>query len=145
MPARLSEDAIKPVGILSRSQRGIAGRISPSPPGRGGRRQHSVLAPVHGSTSSVAANRLNHIFGKAEHALDDLVTKFGSQEKAYEAVQRAADAALAEGKLIPGRNGVLPSGDAGIIIDVAGTPVRLIGGRVKDGAVQLSSFSRKGL
>jgi hypothetical protein len=73
------------------------------------------------------------------------VTRFGSQEKAYEAVQRAADAALAEGKLIPGRSGVLPSGDAGIIIGVAGTPVRLIGGRFKDGAVQLSSFSRKGL
>ena len=109
-------------------------------------RGKAVIAdvPVHGSTPSVAANRLNHIFGKAEHALDDLVTRFGSQDKAYAAVQRAADAALAEGKLIPGRNGVLPSGDAGIIIDVAGTPVRLIGGRVKDGAVQLSSFSRKG-
>jgi hypothetical protein len=88
---------------------------------------------------------LNHIFGKAEHALDDLAARFGSQEKAYDAVQRAANAALAEGQLIPGRNGVLPSGDVGIIIDVAGTPVRLIGGRVKDGVVHLSSFSRKGL
>ncbi len=93
----------------------------------------------------IEPNRLKHIFGKAEHALDSLVTKYGSQEKAFEAVQNAANKALAEGKLTPGRNGVLPVGDAGIIIDVEGVPVRLIGGRVQDGSVQISSFSRKGL
>lgn len=99
------------------------------------------LAPA----SRVAANRLRHIFGNPEHALDGLVTKFGSEERAFEAVQQAANKALADGKLIPGRNGVLPSGDGGVVLDVGGIPVRLIGGRVRNGAVELSSFSRKGL
>ncbi len=97
------------------------------------------------NAQKIDPNRLNHIFGKAEHALDSLVTKYGSQEKAFEAVQNAANKALAEGKLTPGKNGVLPVGDSGIIIDVDGVPVRLIGGRVQGRNVQISSFSRKGL
>lgn len=91
------------------------------------------------------ANRLNHIFGKSEHALNNLVRQFGSQEKAYNAVQKAANQALKNGQLTPNAKGILPSGNAGNIINVGGTNVRLIGGRVGDGNVVLSSFSRKGL
>ena len=89
-------------------------------------------------------NRLNHIFGKSEHALENLVTKFGSQEGAFNAVQNTANQALNAGKLTPNAKGILPSGDLGNIINVGGMDVRLIGGKVENGQVILSSFSRKG-
>ncbi|MEO8903866.1 MAG: RHS repeat-associated core domain-containing protein, partial [Polyangiaceae bacterium] len=92
-----------------------------------------------------AANRLTHIFDKAEHALDDFVSASGGREKAFTLVQKAANEALAAGKLEVGPNGIIPSGNAGPIIDAGGTQIRLIGGRVVDGVVQISSFSRKGL
>jgi RHS repeat-associated protein len=89
--------------------------------------------------------RLHHIFGKAEHALDPLVKKFGSQEKALEAIQNAANKALKDNKLNIGNNGILPTGNNGNIIKVGGMDVRLIGGRVSNGNVTISSVSRKGL
>lgn len=88
---------------------------------------------------------MKHIFGKSEHALESLVTKFGSEEKAFEAVQNAANNALKARRLTPNSSGVLPSGDLGNIIDVGGMNVRLIGGKVEDGKVIIASFSRKGL
>ncbi len=96
-------------------------------------------------SNTVPANRLNHIFGKSEHALEGLVLEFGSQSKAYNAVQNAANQALNKGLLTPNAKGILPSGNAGNIINVGNTNVRLIGGRVVNGKVVLSSFSRKGL
>jgi hypothetical protein len=39
---------------------------------------------------------LNHIFGKAEHNLDSLVNEFGSQESAYNALQKATQAAVTD-------------------------------------------------
>jgi RHS repeat-associated protein len=95
--------------------------------------------------SIVSANRLKHIFGKSEHALGSLVAKFGSEEKAFSAVQNAANEALKAGRLTPNSAGILPNGDMGHIIDVGGMNVRLIGGKVEDGKVIISSFSRKGL
>ena len=97
---------------------------------------------IKGATT---ANRLNYIFGKSEHALEGLVQQFGSQKKAYNAVQKSAHQALKNGLLTPNAKGILPSGNAGNIINVGGNNVRLIGGRVVDGKVILSSFSRKGL
>jgi RHS repeat-associated protein len=94
-------------------------------------------------TTAIDANRLHHIFDDAEHALEDLVTEFGSEEKAYNAVQDAANEALESGKLTTGENGILPK--EGEILNVGETKVRLIGGRVIDGKVRISSFSRKGL
>lgn len=91
------------------------------------------------------ANRLNHVFGKSEHNLQSLASKFGSQENAYYAVQKAANEALKSGSLTPNLKGILPNGDFGNIINVGGMNVRLIGGRVFNGQVILSSFSRKGL
>lgn len=100
---------------------------------------------IRGARAAPNINKLNHIFGKAEHALDGFVKAQGGREKAFQAIQSAANKALAEGKLIPGPNGVLPSGNAGPIIDVAGTQIRLIGGRVIDGVVEIGSASRMGL
>ena len=97
------------------------------------------------SRETISVNRLNHIFGKTEHALESLVSKFGSQEAAYATVQKAANEALKAGKLTPNSKGILPSGDLGNLINVEGMNVRLIGGRVENGTVIISSFSRKGL
>jgi len=47
--------------------------------------------------------------------------------------------------LTPGKNGILPTGDLGNVIKVDGMDIRLIGGKVENGKVILSSFSRKGL
>jgi RHS repeat-associated protein len=93
----------------------------------------------------ISVNRLNHIFSKSEHALESLVSKFGSQQHAFNAVQHAANQALKLGKLTPNVKGILPSGDLGNIINVGGMNVKLIGGRVENGRVIISSFSRKGL
>ena len=60
------------------------------------------------SKTGVSANRLNHIFGKSEHALESFVKKFDSQERAYNAVQNAANQALKAGKLTPNAKGILP-------------------------------------
>jgi hypothetical protein len=89
--------------------------------------------------------RFHHIFGKQEHKLDVLIKKFGSEEKALNAVQKAANKALKEKKLNPDRNGILPNSDNGDIIDVQGIKVQLIGGKVIGDEVILSSFSRKKL
>jgi len=93
----------------------------------------------------IDANRLHHIFDNPQHALDGLVRASGGREQAFLRVQEAADAALRNGLLKPDSKGLLPRGDAGPILDVGGTQVRLIGGRVVDGRVEISSISRKGL
>lgn len=49
------------------------------------------------------------------------------------------------GALTPNAKGILPNGDFGDIIKVAGMEVRLIGGRIINGQVVISSISRKGL
>ncbi|MBP1221903.1 DUF6443 domain-containing protein [Flavobacterium sp. 1355] len=90
-------------------------------------------------------NRYNHIFGKEEHDLDSFVQKAGSEDKAYNAVQNAANEALANGELSQNSKGILPNGDKGNIITVNGMQIRLIGGRVSGDKVIISSFSRKGL
>ncbi|WP_239014657.1 RHS repeat-associated core domain-containing protein [Archangium violaceum] len=90
-------------------------------------------------------NKMNHIFGKAEHALDAFVKAHGSRERAFLAIHEAANKALQEGKIVPGPNGMLPLGNAGPVIDVAGTQIRLIGGRVIDGVLYVGSASRMGL
>lgn len=90
-------------------------------------------------------NKIHHIFDKPSHNLEDLVAKFGSREAAYNAVQDAANQALKAGKLTPDINGILPTGDLGNIIDAGGIKIRLIGGQVENGRVNISSFSRRGL
>ena len=50
-------------------------------------------AAARAGTAAVDANKLAHIFGKAQHNLGPLVQKIGSQEGAFTAVQSAAQAA----------------------------------------------------
>jgi hypothetical protein len=42
----------------------------------------------------VDANSLHHIFDKPRHDLDGLVTEFGSQEAAFEAIRNATQEAI---------------------------------------------------
>jgi hypothetical protein len=97
------------------------------------------------SPDPIDPNKLNHIFGKPEHGLDDFVQASGGREQAFGRIQDAANAALQNGQLNVGPNGILPSGNAGNIIDVGGVQIRLIGGRVINGIVQIASASRMGL
>ena len=90
-------------------------------------------------------NRLRHIFGKPEHLLDDFVRESGGEEAAYYRIQDAANRALEQGKLAVGPEGILPGGNLGNVIDVGGTPIRLIGGKVHEGSVLIGSASRMGL
>lgn len=84
-------------------------------------------------------NQLRHIFGAAKHLLDGLVSQFGSEEAAFNAVQAAANEELAAGRLVVGPNGILPS--AGNVLNVDGQLIQLSGGRLVDGSVNISSFS----
>jgi len=93
----------------------------------------------------VDPNKLHHIFDKSEHALDDFVRASGGREQAFSRIQQAANAAVRDGLLKPGPGGRLPLGDDGPIISVGGTQVRLIGGRVIDGRVDIGTVSRQGL
>jgi RHS repeat-associated protein len=104
-------------------------------------------APAEGAAATGAnAARLEHIFGQGgKHALEKFAAANGGPARAFDLVQKAANEALAAGKLAVGPGGIIASGNAGPIIDVAGTQIRLVGGRVIDGAVRISSFSRMGL
>jgi hypothetical protein len=90
-------------------------------------------------------NKLHHMFDNPEHALDDFVRASGGREQAFLRIEEAANAALRDGLLKPGVDGKLLTGNEGPIINVGGTQVRLIGGRVLDGRVVISSASRRGL
>ncbi len=69
-----------------------------------------------------------------------LVRASGSELGALRAVQAAANRALAEGRIVPGPNGILPGNGLGAVLDVNGVRVQLIGGRVVNGLVELGSF-----
>ena len=45
------------------------------------------------NTPQIDPNKLAHIFGQSRHNLDGLVKQFGSQEKAFNAIQKATEAA----------------------------------------------------
>jgi hypothetical protein len=105
----------------------------------------TVNSGVRATASSAAnENRLRHIFGNKSHDLDSLVAaNGGSQEKALQALQLAANKALKEGRLTIGPNGILPGAQSGTILEVSGIKVQLVGGRVIDGEVILGSASRR--
>jgi len=46
--------------------------------------------------AAASANKVNHIFGNAAHNLDPLVSEFGSQQAAYNALKQATQAAVAQ-------------------------------------------------
>jgi RHS repeat-associated protein len=101
--------------------------------------------PEAAAPEAIDPNKLNHVFGKAEHALDQFVQESGGRAQAFSRIQDAANTALRQGKLTIGPNGILPSGNAGNIIDVGGVQIRLIGGRISGDVVDIGSASRLGL
>lgn len=93
--------------------------------------------------AAARARQIEHIF-RPEHKLDALLAaNGGSPERAFEALQEAANNALAAGLIKPMTNGVLPGGQAGAILNVNGIQVQLVGGKIDGDQVKLSSASRK--
>jgi len=102
------------------------------------------ISAVVKTTKIFDANRINHIFWKTAHNLWKLLDTFwGDSQKALREATDAANKALADWKLIIWKDGVLPK--EGIILNVWGVDVRMIGGVVKDGKVEISSLSRQWL
>lgn len=66
-----------------------------SMPGEGALGEAGETAEGVGSAAA-DANKLNHIFGKAAHNLDGLVSEFGSQEAAYNALQKATQEVVSQ-------------------------------------------------
>ncbi len=86
-------------------------------------------------------NKIAHVFPRAEKNLAALVRASGDSElDALRAVQSAANRALAEGRIAAGPNGILPGNGLGAVLDVNGTTVQLVGGRIVNGVVELGSF-----
>ncbi|MEE9336421.1 MAG: RHS repeat-associated core domain-containing protein, partial [Granulosicoccaceae bacterium] len=109
-------------------------------------RAKAVSAVSTQAARSVAAtakelNQIAHVFPRAEKGLEGLVrASSGSELSALRAVQSTANKALSEGLLVAGNNGVLPGKGLGIVLEVNGVNVQLIGGRVVNGVVELGSF-----
>jgi RHS repeat-associated protein len=92
------------------------------------------------------SSRFTHIFDQAaDHNLDGLVSKFGTETNAYNAVDAAAQQALSDGLLTPNINGILPGiSKGGSLLNVGGLNVWLNGGRIVNGRVIISSFTMRG-
>ena len=101
-----------------------------------------VAGQVAGSSDDIAKelNKVLHLFPRAEKNLAALVEASGSELNALRAVQVAANRALAEGRLVAGPNGVLPGNGLGAVLTVNGVNIRLIGGRIVNGVVEIGSI-----
>ncbi len=86
-------------------------------------------------------NKMGHIFGQKKHNMQALIDKFGTEEKAFRALEKAAQKALDSKSLSLRSNGVHKTSR----ISVGGIKVGLIGGRAINGIFELGSASRKGL
>ena len=96
------------------------------------------------AVSAKVASKIEHIFGNASHNLDALLdVSGGSRQAAFDALQTAANRALANGELKPSSNGVLPGSQSGAVLNVNGVDVQMVGGRVVDDTVELGSASRR--
>ena len=87
----------------------------------------------------VDPNKLNHIFGQEKHRLGPLLDKFGgNQEKAFRALDDAAQQAFKGGKLNL-KNGI----NTQTRVNIKGVEVDLVGGRIVNGRFQVGSASRR--
>lgn len=76
-------------------------------------------------------NKLHHIFDLARHKLDPLVREFGSQERAFEALQRSTQSAIeATGRA----EGVFEN----LVVKVGASEVT-VSGRVIDGIARIGT------
>jgi hypothetical protein len=78
-------------------------------------------------------NKLNHIFGKASHNLDDFARGFNSQDDAFLAIQDATQAVFNAGDLATDTRGVFSK-----VVRVAGEELT-VEGRVIDGLVRIGT------
>jgi hypothetical protein len=76
------------------------------------------------------ANKLRHIFDNPRHELDGLVTEFGSQEAAFEAIRTATQEAIKRQNI---------SGMYGIEIEVRGHKLTVRGTVMNDGTIKIGT------
>lgn len=82
---------------------------------------------------------MKHIFGQEKHKLDKLLDRFGGdQEKAYRALDAAAQKAFKDGKLNL-KNGI----NTETRVNVNGVDVDLVGGRAVNDKFHIGSASRR--
>lgn len=89
-----------------------------------------------GVSRAVDPNKLNHIFGKAVHNLDDVVSAAGSREAAFGAMERGAQSALDAGKLTTDSRGLFET-----VVNIGGVDVS-VRGAVVDGVARIGSAWR---
>jgi hypothetical protein len=77
----------------------------------------------------VDANKLRHIFGEARHGLASLVTEFGSETAAFEAIRKATQSAVGSANL---------TGIFEITVKV-GSQTIIVRGRVIEGIVRIGT------
>lgn len=87
-------------------------------------------------TTSVDPNKLNHVFGKAQHGLSEFLSLYnGDQTKAYNAISNAAQIVVNNSGVL---NAVYKSTENPIIVNVNGVVLQ-VGGRVIDGIFKLGT------
>ncbi|MBS1910947.1 MAG: hypothetical protein JST22_03080 [Bacteroidetes bacterium] len=85
--------------------------------------------PAAKASGAVDPNKLHHIFGKSQHNLGKLVSEFGSEAKAFEAMQRAAEVVVKQ----KGITGVFEE-----VVQVGAQKIT-IRGNVVNGAVKIGT------
>jgi hypothetical protein len=90
----------------------------------------SIAAATRAASGGIDPNKLHHIFDKPLHNLDRLLQAFGSQQAAYNAVQRAAQDYITAHGL---------TGKFEIVINVGGVTVT-VRGMVVNGIVRIGTF-----
>jgi len=83
-----------------------------------------------GARTAANANDLHHLFGLAKHNLGDVVTHFGSEQAAYDAIQQAIQAATTR----QGLTGIYRH----VTVDVGGFAVT-VSGNVVDGIARIGT------
>ena len=87
-------------------------------------------------TTAVDPNKLNHIFGKAQHGLSEFLSLYGGdQTKAYNAIRNAAQIVVNNSGV---SNAIYKSTENPIIVNINGF-IMHIGGRVIDGVFNLGT------
>jgi RHS repeat-associated protein len=119
---RLAEKAGKKILVK-------AGKEMTEAEARALRKEFEVVAGRTAPNNPIDPNKLNHIFGKPQHNLGGLVTEFGSEANAYQAMQQAAEAVVKQ------------KGITGVFEEVVqvGTQQITVRGNVVNGVVKIGT------
>jgi len=118
--AKIAGAGASPAAAPAEASEAAAEKSAPTAPAE----QSAAKVP-----GAVNPNRLHHIFGKSQHNLGNLVSEFGSEVKAFEAMQKAAEVVVKQ----KGIKGVFEEA-----VQV-GTQKITIRGNVVDGAVKIGT------